>query len=140
MQHGKRTNLVGTTDPARLVDEVIAELSAKRSDDVRWADGRTFGLVYDGGLYSGDTGAYPRASEWLQGLQDPATGAPYRPLLLDPSWWRRGAAGGGFDPDNAKYTKRAGDVVKNMENGAHDYDPFCELLVQSNPSLTPAFM
>lgn len=33
----------------RPVDEVIAELSAKRSDDVRWADGRTFGLVYDGG-------------------------------------------------------------------------------------------
>lgn len=25
MQHGKRTNLVGTTDPARLVDEVIAD-------------------------------------------------------------------------------------------------------------------
>ncbi|MFN3217822.1 MAG: pyridoxal phosphate-dependent decarboxylase family protein [Acidimicrobiales bacterium] len=33
----------------RPVDEVIAELSVKRADDVRWADGRTFGLVYDGG-------------------------------------------------------------------------------------------
>jgi sphinganine-1-phosphate aldolase len=31
------------------VDEVIAELSAKRADDVRWSEGRAFGLVYDGG-------------------------------------------------------------------------------------------
>jgi sphinganine-1-phosphate aldolase len=36
-------------EAGRPVDEVIAELSAKRADDVRWADGRTFGLVYDGG-------------------------------------------------------------------------------------------
>ncbi len=33
----------------REVDDVIAELGRKREDDVRWADGRTFGLVYDGG-------------------------------------------------------------------------------------------
>ncbi len=33
----------------RSVDDVIAELSAKRDDDVKWKDGRTFGLVYDGG-------------------------------------------------------------------------------------------
>ena len=33
----------------RSVDEVIAELSAKRADDVRWEDGRAFGMVYDGG-------------------------------------------------------------------------------------------
>ena len=33
----------------RPVDEVIAELRAKRGDDVRWADGRAFSLVYDGG-------------------------------------------------------------------------------------------
>jgi len=31
------------------VDEVIASLSDKRADDVRWREGRTFGLVYDGG-------------------------------------------------------------------------------------------
>jgi glutamate/tyrosine decarboxylase-like PLP-dependent enzyme len=36
-------------EAGRPVDEVIAELSTKRADDVRWADGRTFGLVYDGG-------------------------------------------------------------------------------------------
>lgn len=36
-------------EAGRPVDEVIAELSTKRADDVRWADGRTFGLVYNGG-------------------------------------------------------------------------------------------
>jgi sphinganine-1-phosphate aldolase len=33
----------------RPVDDVIADLAAKRVDDVRWADGRAFSLVYDGG-------------------------------------------------------------------------------------------
>ena len=33
----------------RPVDEVIAELREKRSDDVRWAEGQAFSLVYDGG-------------------------------------------------------------------------------------------
>ena len=33
----------------RSVDDVIAELEAKRSDDVKWQDGRAFGMVYDGG-------------------------------------------------------------------------------------------
>ncbi len=30
-------------------DEVLAELDAKRTRDARWQDGRTFGMVYDGG-------------------------------------------------------------------------------------------
>ncbi len=33
----------------RSIDDVMAELVAKRSDDMKWEDGRTFGLVYDGG-------------------------------------------------------------------------------------------
>lgn len=33
----------------RAVDAVIADLEAKRRDDVKWADGRTFGMVYNGG-------------------------------------------------------------------------------------------
>ena len=33
----------------RPVEDVIADLTAKRSNDVRWADGKTFGMVYDGG-------------------------------------------------------------------------------------------
>ena len=33
----------------RPADEVLADLAAKRDSDVRWAEGRTFGLVFDGG-------------------------------------------------------------------------------------------
>jgi glutamate/tyrosine decarboxylase-like PLP-dependent enzyme len=33
----------------RPVDEVIADLAAKRRNDVRWQDGRSFGMIYDGG-------------------------------------------------------------------------------------------
>lgn len=33
----------------RPIDDVIADLEAKRAGDARWRDGRTFGLVYDGG-------------------------------------------------------------------------------------------
>ena len=33
----------------RPVDDVIAELEAKRGEDVKWADGKSFGMVYDGG-------------------------------------------------------------------------------------------
>jgi sphinganine-1-phosphate aldolase len=33
----------------RPVEDVLADLVAKRGADARWADGRTFGLVYDGG-------------------------------------------------------------------------------------------
>ena len=33
----------------RPVDDVIGDLTDKRINDVKWADGRTFGMVYDGG-------------------------------------------------------------------------------------------
>ena len=33
----------------RDASDVIAELRAKRANDVDWSHGRTFGLVYDGG-------------------------------------------------------------------------------------------
>ena len=33
----------------RPVADVLVDLEAKRTDDVAWADGRTFGMVYDGG-------------------------------------------------------------------------------------------
>ena len=36
-------------EQGRPVDEVIAELEAKRTNDVKWEDGRTFGMIYDGG-------------------------------------------------------------------------------------------
>ena len=40
---------MGFAQAGRPVDEVIAELAEKRAGDVKWSDGRTFGMVYDGG-------------------------------------------------------------------------------------------
>ncbi len=37
------------TQAGRPVDDVIADLVEKRRHDVRWEDGRTFGMIYDGG-------------------------------------------------------------------------------------------
>lgn len=34
---------------SRSADEVIADLAALRSHDVKWSEGRAFGMVYDGG-------------------------------------------------------------------------------------------
>jgi sphinganine-1-phosphate aldolase len=39
----------GLPQQGRAVDDVIADLEAKREGDVRWQDGRAFGMVYDGG-------------------------------------------------------------------------------------------
>ena len=39
----------GLANAGRPIDEVIADLVEKRKADVSWADGRTFGMVYDGG-------------------------------------------------------------------------------------------
>lgn len=39
----------GLPQQGRPVDDVIDDLAAKRAGDVRWRDGRTFGLVFDGG-------------------------------------------------------------------------------------------
>ncbi|MEM8619197.1 MAG: aminotransferase class V-fold PLP-dependent enzyme [Actinomycetota bacterium] len=39
----------GLGQSGRAVDDVIAELTDKRANDVRWADGKTFGMVYNGG-------------------------------------------------------------------------------------------
>jgi glutamate/tyrosine decarboxylase-like PLP-dependent enzyme len=36
-------------DKGRPIDTVIADLEAKRAKDVKWADGKTFGMVYNGG-------------------------------------------------------------------------------------------
>ena len=36
-------------DHGRPIDQVIADLEAKRATDVKWREGRTFGLVFDGG-------------------------------------------------------------------------------------------
>ena len=36
-------------ESGRPVDDVIADLMAKRVDDLKWEDGRVFGMIYDGG-------------------------------------------------------------------------------------------
>ena len=36
-------------EQGRAVEDVISELAAKRVNDVKWEDGRAFGMVYDGG-------------------------------------------------------------------------------------------
>jgi sphinganine-1-phosphate aldolase len=40
---------MGLPEQGMTKDEVVEALRAKRADDARWQDGRTFGLVYDGG-------------------------------------------------------------------------------------------
>ncbi len=42
--------MVPFSQSGRPVDDVIGDLVAKRVDDLRWQDGKTFGMVYDGGL------------------------------------------------------------------------------------------
>ena len=46
MTDGSRPTLPQT---GRSPDDVINDLAAKRSNDVRWADGRAFGMIYHGG-------------------------------------------------------------------------------------------
>ena len=41
--------MAGLRKTGLSADEVIADLHAKRDRDVRWEDGRAFGMVYDGG-------------------------------------------------------------------------------------------
>ena len=40
---------MGLPDEGLSKDEIVSQLQAKRTRDVRWQDGRTFGLVFDGG-------------------------------------------------------------------------------------------
>lgn len=40
---------MGLPQQGSAADEIVAELQEKRADDVRWAEGRTFGLVFNGG-------------------------------------------------------------------------------------------
>src|SRR5882724_12053863 len=41
--------MVGLPEQGLDSDAIMAELDRKREHDARWADGRTFGMVYDGG-------------------------------------------------------------------------------------------
>jgi sphinganine-1-phosphate aldolase len=70
----------------RNVDDVIADLTAKRVDDLRWQEGRTFGLVFDGGpgvhavaeqaavMYLHENALNPMAFPSLGEIQDEVVG------------------------------------------------------------------
>lgn len=70
----------------RDIDDVIADLRAKRVDDARWQDGRTFGLVFDGGpsvhavaeraamMYLHENALNPMAFPSLGQIQDEVVG------------------------------------------------------------------
>jgi glutamate/tyrosine decarboxylase-like PLP-dependent enzyme len=70
----------------RDVADVIADLRAKRTDDVRWQEGRTFGLVFDGGpsvhdvveqaavMYLHENALNPMAFPSLGRIQDEVVG------------------------------------------------------------------
>ena len=40
---------MGLPERGQSLDEIVGALRAKRSRDARWREGRTFGLVFDGG-------------------------------------------------------------------------------------------
>ena len=80
-------------------------------------------------------GDYGKASAWLASLVDPATGAPYKPLTLDPAWWRLEFRGGRFVPRTGWAS-----VVRNVEWGHHSYAEVCELVAQSNATLQPVLV
>ena len=73
-------------DRGRPSDDVLAELAGKRTDDVRWRDGRTFGLVFDGGpsvhavaeqaavMYLHDNALNPFAFPSLVGIEQEVVG------------------------------------------------------------------
>ncbi len=68
------------------MDDVIADLTAKRANDVHWKDGKTFGMIYDGGpsvhevaeqaarLYLHENALNTRAFPWLGEIQSEVVG------------------------------------------------------------------
>eukprot|EP00698_Gefionella_okellyi_P003167 TRINITY_DN12965_c0_g1_i1.p1 TRINITY_DN12965_c0_g1~~TRINITY_DN12965_c0_g1_i1.p1 ORF type:complete len:157 (-),score=26.12 TRINITY_DN12965_c0_g1_i1:34-504(-) len=65
---------------------------------------------------------YHKVSAWLQTLRDPHTGQAYAPLrLVDKDWVSKGRQ----------------DVVRNYNDGEHDYRCVMALVADSNASLKP---
>jgi len=75
---------------------------------------------------------YKKVSNFLTSLKDPVTGNNYKPLILDPNWWRTE-----FTLDKGYYIKSGIRVVNNFLQGEHDYEPVLELLYQSNKNMLP---
>lgn len=85
-----------------------------------------------------------KLSRFFEEKINPATEQPYRPLLLDPQWWRVR-----FLRNNARYVANAGPVIAAISEasrlgpgdspGASEMDvpALQELIYQSNPTLEP---
>lgn len=81
-----------------------------------------------------------RLSTFFTQLTDPTTGQPYKPLLLDPQWWRVR-----FSRATARYVGNPATVISNIseksmpipESRDLDIPALQELIYQSNPSLEP---
>jgi hypothetical protein len=74
-----------------------------------------------------------RLSAFFEEKIDPMNEHPYRPLLLDPHWWRVR-----FMPSTAKHTMNPSMVIAAITQG-HDIDipALQELIYQSNPTVEP---
>jgi len=75
---------------------------------------------------------FKKVSDFITSLKDPVTGNNYKPLILDPNWWKTE-----FTHDKARYIKAGSRVVLNFLQGDHDYEPVMELLYQSNTNMCP---
>ncbi|CAK0845169.1 unnamed protein product [Prorocentrum cordatum] len=85
-----------------------------------------------------------KLSRFFEEKINPATEQPYRPLLLDPQWWRVR-----FLRNNARYVANAAPVIATISEasraglgdsrgaGAVDVPGLQELIYQSNPTLEP---
>lgn len=109
---------------------------------------------------------YQAVSSWLQSVSDPVgatpsegdgshiagaggdsgvCGASYKPLILDPAWWRgpfasMPKASRWCPADKASRnggSSRPEMVIENFQTGEHDYPSTMELLYQSNRTLRP---
>jgi len=76
--------------------------------------------------------SYRKASDFLEGVQDPVSQENYLPLVLDEDWWKKD-----FNTAEGKYTSNVDQIVQNFKSGDFDYDAVMELIYQSNPTLQP---
>ena len=107
---------MGLGQQGRDADEVIAELKAKRVDDARWQDGRTFGLVFDGGpsvhsvaeqaalMYLHENALNPMAFPSLGAIQNEVV-AWTAGLLHGPESAAGFLTSGGTDDDSCRYLR-----------------------------------
>eukprot|EP00466_Bigelowiella_natans_P003033 jgi/Bigna1/86722/estExt_fgenesh1_pg.C_130064 len=80
-------------------------------------------------LYPGppDPNAYQRVSDWLTKTSFDGKPLGLKPLVLDDKYWKRN------DALKLRHVSSGAKVVRNYQNGFHDYGEVIELLEHSNP-------